>query len=82
MHGAIDGVFQKEVKHHFGKTILSDRHIDFWKTLANWYLEFDRIAIFSDLILSTTSEIKDKSPFFKWNNLSGDEKLEALKKIG
>ena len=80
--GAIEGVFQKEVKHHFGKTILSDRHIDFWKTLANWYLEFDRIAIFSDLILSTTSEIKDKSPFFKWNDLSKDEKLETLKKIG
>lgn len=29
------GRFQKEVKHHFGKKSISDRDIDFWKTLAN-----------------------------------------------
>lgn len=28
------GLFQKEVKHHFGNTFLSDRDVDFWKTLA------------------------------------------------
>ena len=35
------GKFQKEVKHHLGKTFLADRDIDFWKTLANWYEDYD-----------------------------------------
>lgn len=33
----VGGRFQREVKHHFGNTSISDRDIDFWKTLANWY---------------------------------------------
>ena len=49
--------FQKEVKHHFGKSSLGERSIDFWKTLANWYFEYDRIKRFSSCILLTTSKI-------------------------
>ena len=45
------GLFQKEVKHHFGDKLLSDRDIDFWKTLANWYVDYDRVKIFSSFIL-------------------------------
>ena len=43
--------FQKEVKHHFGKSFISDRDIDFWKTLANWYVDYERIKNFSNYIL-------------------------------
>lgn len=76
------GKFQKEVKHHFGKTNLSDRDIDFWKTLANWYEDFERIKSFSALILYCTSNIQTKSPFFEWNIKSKASKLSILRDIG
>ena len=40
------GLFQKEVKHHYGDTSLADRDIDFWKTLANWYSDYERVKNF------------------------------------
>lgn len=51
------GRFQKEVKHHVGKSFISDRDIDFWKTLANWYVDYERVKNFSSYILSTTATI-------------------------
>ncbi|EQK42657.1 hypothetical protein C672_1601 [[Clostridium] bifermentans ATCC 638] len=74
--------FQIEVKHHFGEHFLSDRNIDFWKTLSNWYVEYDRISIFSSLVLYTTSTIGLESPFYDWNNKKQDEKLSLLLNIG
>lgn len=76
------GRFQKEVKHHFGKSSISDRDIDFWKTLANWYVDYVRVKDFSNYILSTTATIKNTSPFFNWNNTEKNEKLKRLKEIG
>lgn len=76
------GKVQKEVKHHFGKTSLSDRDIDFWKTLANWYEDFERIKAFKALVLYTTSSIKTISVFHGWNVLSAEDKLARLEKIG
>lgn len=76
------GRFQKEVKHHFGKNSILDRDIDFWKTLANWYVDYERVKGFSNYILSTTSSIKDSSPFYNWNNITKFEKLNRLKSIG
>lgn len=76
------GRFQREVKHHFGNKSISDRDIDFWKTLANWYVDYERIKNFSHYILSTTATIQDDSPFCNWNNASKTEKLECLKEIG
>lgn len=76
------GKFQKEIKHHFGKTSLNERNIDFWKTLANWYDDFDRIKVFSSLILYCTSEIKTSSPLYNWNKLSKEDKLGKLESIG
>lgn len=76
------GKVQKEVKHHFGKTSLSDRDIDFWKTLANWYEDFERIKAFKALVLYTTSSIKTISVFHGWNMLSVEDKLARLEKIG
>ena len=43
------GRFQKEVKHHFGNKSLSDRDEEFWKTLANWYTEYDELKTFLNL---------------------------------
>ena len=76
------GKFQKEVKHHFGEKKLTDRDIDFWKTLANWYVEFDRIKGFTNLILHTTAVIPPKSTFSGWENIDAEKKLERIQAIG
>ena len=76
------GRFQKEVKHHFGNKSISDRDIDFWKTLANWYIDYERVKTFSSFILSTTATIQWDSPFYGWNNIKKTEKLKRLKVIG
>lgn len=76
------GRFQKEVKHHFGDKPVSDRDTDFWKTLVNWYTEYERVKNFSNYILSTTATIRESSPFYGWNNMKKEEKLKILKEIG
>lgn len=76
------GVFQREVKHHFGEQNLSDRDIDFWKTLANWYADYERVKKFSSFILSTTAIISDTSSFSKWNDLDKKLKLKCITAIG
>lgn len=76
------GLLQKEVKHHFSDQVLSDRDIDFWKTIANWYVDYERVKDFTHYILSTTAKISDKSSFSGWNNIDKVEKLKRLKDIG
>lgn len=78
----IGGRFQREVKHHFGDKSISDRDIDFWKTLANWYTDYERVKNFSNYILSTTATIQSGSPFYGWNYIKKEEKLKHLKVIG
>jgi len=75
-------LFQKEVKHHFTDDVISDRDIDFWKTLANWYTDYERVKEFSSYILSTTATITTTSPFYGWNNLEKGEKLKRVTDIG
>lgn len=77
-----NGLFQKEVKHHFGNTYLSDRDVDFWKTIANWYVDYERVKGFSQYILSTTAIISNDSSFYGWGSIDKDEKLKRLKEIG
>lgn len=74
--------FQKEVKHHLSEKKLSDRDIDFWKTLTNWYNDYDRYKDFKELILHTTSQISEISSFYNWDKLSNEEKLKKIKLIG
>lgn len=76
------GIFQKEVKHHFNSKRLSDRDIDLWKTMANWYMEYERVQHFSSFILSTTAIVSTTSPFSSWNHLEKGEKLKRIKEIG
>lgn len=78
----LNGVFQKEVKHHFDDKNLSDRDIDFWKTIANWYTEYDRTKSFSHLILSTTASVSKSSCFYNWNKLSKNDKLDIVRNVG
>ncbi len=78
----VGGRFQREVKHHFGNKFISNRDIDFWKTLANWYVDYDRVRNFSNYILSTTATIQRGSSFHSWNNIKKTEKLKRLKDIG
>ena len=78
----IGGRFQREVKHHFGNKSLSDRDIDFWKTLANWYIDYERVKNFSNYILGTTATIQNNSSFYGWNSMQKTEKLKRLKDIG
>ena len=78
----LGGRFQREVKHHFGDKFISDRTIDFWKTLANWYVDYERVKNFSNYILSTTAKIREDSQLYGWNNMKKVEKLKCLKSIG
>ena len=74
--------FQKEVKHHASNTNLSDRDIDFWKTLKNWVCDFERTNSFSELVLFTTADIAEDSVFFNWNKKTISEKYGIIKAIG
>lgn len=74
--------FQREVKHHFGDKNLIDRDADFWKTLSNWYIEYDRITSFSSLILHTTATISSDSSFYNWNDKNPKDKITILQTIG
>ena len=74
--------FQKEVKHHLTEKYLTDRDIDFWKTVANWYEDYERIEDFSEYILSTTAIVKNDSSFYQWNKKNEKDKLACLKMIG
>lgn len=74
--------FQREVKHHFGDKNLIDRDVDFWKTLSNWYVEYERITSFASLILHTTATISSDSPFYNWNDKKPEDKITILQSIG
>ena len=77
-----EGSFQKEIKHHFGDKNLSERDIDLWKTLANWYEAYEKQKEFSELIFYTTADIQETSCFNDWNAKTPQEKLDILKEIG
>lgn len=74
--------FQKEVKYHLGKKKLADRDVDFWKTLSNWYVEYDRITNFTNLVLHTTAAVSANSSFNDWNSKKTKDKIFLLKSIG
>ncbi len=76
------GKFQKEVKHHFSSTKLGERDEDFWKTLSNWYIDYERVEGFTNFILSTTAHITSGSVFEGWNIATKEEKLSIIKAIG
>ncbi|WP_088044508.1 hypothetical protein [Bacillus sp. EAC] len=87
MYGDISKLSEKqsinmEVKHHYKTHKLSERNIDFWKSLKNWVENSKKMDDFKQLILITTSEVDEKLSFSKWNNLSKYEKYQTIKDIG
>lgn len=71
-----------EVKRHQGDHTLSDRHIDFWKTLRNWIKYHHNMRDFKKLILFTTSTFGENSNLKSWNSVKAYERLKILIEIG
>lgn len=74
--------FQKEIKHHFGKSNLAGRSVDFWNTLDNWCKERNDMSFFTTLIFYTTSTITSQSIFHDWNKRTPQERYDILQKCG
>lgn len=76
-------LWQKEVKFHESENVqLTDRATDFWKTLSNWYEDYEQLKGCESFTLYTTSGIKADSKLFNWNSLSPEGKMAILKAIG
>lgn len=71
-----------EVKRHQGEHTLSERHIDFWKTLNNWLNYAHNMIEFKSLILYTTSSFGENSRLREWNRLNAFQRLNILYDIG
>lgn len=68
-----------EIKHHENGGSLSSNAVDAWKTLANFTKNYEEQKRFNQLILYTTATSAEDSIFYKWNILSAENKLKALK---
>lgn len=72
--------YQYEVKHHDNPVhILNDTHIDFWKTLKNWVENFELLQSFSNLVLLTSSIVKENSLLGQWHSMPLSERYCRLK---
>ena len=72
---------QYEIKFHESDKSLSDRNVDFWKTIYNWMNNYDISSKCENLILHTTSLISKKGIFFNWNLCSKEEKYSRMFQI-
>ncbi len=71
--------FQYEIKHHKDPNhFLGDTHIDFWKTLRNWVDNRKILSSYGNLVLLTSSIVKDDSLMGEWNRLDPQERSEQL----
>ena len=77
----VGGRFQREVKHHFGNTSISDRDIDFWKTLANWYVDYERVKNLMYLE-SLESYMEDLSAKMQYSKANSDLNAEGATEEG
>ena len=71
-------VRQYEIKFHESNESLSNRSVDFWKTIYNWVNNFDISSKCKNLILHTTSLISKESIFLNWNLCSKEEKYSRM----
>lgn len=72
---------QKEVKHHITSDRLTNKDIDFWKTLYNWLQEYDKSLTYNDLVLYTTSVPSFEGVFEKWDMLNQNQRFDELKAL-
>ncbi len=70
---------QIEVKHV--EDDLTDRNLNFWKTLNNWLDPAFERSKYQSLVLLTTQKIGSNSLLNNWNNKSHSQKLTILKNI-
>jgi hypothetical protein len=71
--------YQYEIKHHDNPDhVLIDTHVDFWKTLKNWIENYELLKSFSNLVLLTSSIVRDDSLLGQWNALSAEERYKRL----
>ncbi|MGC1182315.1 hypothetical protein [Legionella sp.] len=72
---------QEQIETKLYNDSLTDNHLNFWKTLKNWFEpEFDYHA-YTSLILFTTQSIGSSSKFLNWNDATVDERLKKLQTI-
>lgn len=75
----ISGSQQVETK--FFSDLLTDGHINFWKTLHNWMQDkFDPMR-YTSLILYTTQQYGERATISKWNESIPEERLNILQSI-
>ncbi|AFD05312.1 hypothetical protein [Solitalea canadensis] len=67
-----------EVKHHAEESNLTSNSVDFWKTLKNLVVEYDKLKSNDRFILHTTQNVPSDSIFYNWNQLSKDVKYKKL----
>lgn len=73
-----------EVKHHSDPNHkISDRHVDFWKTLKNWVVNYEVLSFYKykKLVLLTTSHATATAKISDWNSLTPNEKLKTITDI-
>lgn len=67
-----------EVKYHSQEEELIPHSIELWKTIHNFYNDFERYHENTELFLYTVSTIPTENILSNWNVLSSDEKYELL----
>jgi hypothetical protein len=73
------GQKQIEVKHY--DDVLTDQHINFWKTLKNWVCNEEVSENYAALILHTTQAISSRSKLINWNSADVESRVLILKDI-
>lgn len=72
--------YQYEIKHHNNpEHVLVDTHVDFWKTLKNWVDNYDLLKTFSNLVLLTSSIVREESLLGQWNTAAPHDRYSNLK---
>ncbi|MEO3944076.1 ABC-three component system protein [Gorillibacterium sp. CAU 1737] len=73
---------QIEVKHHFEDATLTDRSLEIWNTVWNWYNNSKQYSGNYEFILFTTSKLSQKSMFSHWATMNAEQRYLAFKRIG
>lgn len=71
--------YQYEIKHHKDPDHqLIDTHIDFWKTLRNWVDNRNLLTQYGNLVLLTSSCVRNGTLVGDWNRLDSKERMEKI----
>ena len=63
------------------KDLLTDHHINFWKTLKNWMQDGFDATQYTTLILYTTQRLSNRTRFAAWNEALVDQRATILLEI-